>query len=324
MGSMKAIETKGLATTMKAIRMHSYGGPDVLAFEDVPRPKASAGEVLVHISAAGVNPIDWKIRSGYVKEMFPVQFPWIPGLDVSGVVEEAGANVADIKAGDAIYGMLSFRSGGYAEYVAAQVSDLAPKPKSLDFIQAAALPLVSLVAWQTLFDTAHLSPGQTVLIHGASGGVGHMAVQLARWKGAKVIGTASARNAQFLKELGADRVIDYRSTKFEDVVHDADIVLDLIGGDTQQRSWKVLKKGGILISTVGVSSPEEAAKYGVRAVSFLSQPNGNELRQIGRLIDEGVVKPVVSTVLPLKEAAKAHEMSQSGHVRGKIVLKVSE
>jgi NADPH:quinone reductase-like Zn-dependent oxidoreductase len=324
MASMKAVEIKGMATTMKAIRVHSYGGPDVMVYEDVPKPKASASEVLIHVRAAGVNPIDWKIRSGMAKDMFPVQFPWTPGLDISGVIEEVGPNVTGLKAGDAVYGMLSSRSGGYAEYAAAKVSDLAPKPKSMDFVQAAALPLVSLVAWQTLFDTAHLSPGQTVLIHGASGGVGHLSVQLAKWKGAKVIGTASARNAQFLKELGADEVIDYHATKFEDVVHDADVVLDLIGGDTQQRSWKVLKKGGILISTVGVSSPEEAAKYGVRAMSFLSQPNGNELRQIGRLIDEGVVKPVVSTVLPLKEAAKAHEMSQSGHVRGKIVLKVSE
>ena len=296
----------------------------MLVFEDVPRPKASSGEVLIHVCAAGVNPIDWKIRSGMVKEMYPVSFPWIPGRDISGIVDEVGTNVTDLKQGDAVYGMLESRTGGYAEYAAVKASVMAPKPKSLDFIQAAALPLVSLVAWQTLFDIAHLSQGQTVLIHGASGGVGHMAVQLARWKGAHVIGTASANNAQFLKELGADQVIDYHTTKFEDVVHDASVVLDLIGGDTQKRSWKVLKKGGILISTVGLSSPEEAAKYGVRAVNFMSRPDGNELRQIGKLIDQGVVKPVVSTVLPLKDAAKAHELSQSEHVRGKIVLKVSD
>ena len=259
-----------------------------------------------------------------VKEIYPVSFPWIPGRDISGVIDEVGPNVTDLKQGDAVYGMLESRAGGYAEYAASKASVMAPKPKSLDFIQAAALPLVSLVAWQALFDTAHLSQGQTVLIHGASGGVGHMAVQLARWKGANVIGTASANNAQFLKELGADEVIDYHTTKFEDVVHDADVVLDLIGGDTQKRSWKVLKKGGILITTVGLSSPEEAAKYGVRAVNFMSRPDGKELRQIGKLIDQGIVKPVVSTVLPLKDAAKAHELSQSEHVRGKIVLKVSD
>jgi NADPH:quinone reductase-like Zn-dependent oxidoreductase len=308
---------------MKAICANDYGGPEVLVFEDVPRPKASPGEALIHVRAAGVNPIDWKIRSGMAKDMFPVSFPWIPGLDISGVIDEVGANVTDLKPGDAVYGMLESRSGGYAEYAAAKASDLAPKPESLDFIQAAALPLVSMVAWQALFDTAHLTQGQTVLIHGASGGVGHMAVQLARWKGAKVVGTASANNTQFLKELGADEVIDYHKTKFEDVVHDANVVLDLIGGDTQKRSWKVLKKGGILISTVGVSTPEEAAKYGVRAVSFMAHPDGSELRQVGKLIDEGKVKPVVSTVLPLKDAEKAHELSQSGHSRGKIVLKVS-
>ncbi len=323
MASMKA-ELESRATTMKAIRANHFGGPDVLVFEDVPRPKASSGEVLVHVRATGVNPIDWKIRSGMVKEIYPVEFPWIPGRDISGIIDEVGTNVTDLKQGDAVYGMLESRAGGYAEYASANASVLAPKPKSLDFIQAAALPLVSLVAWQALFDTAHLSQGQTVLIHGASGGVGHMAVQLARWKGANVIGTASPNNAQFLKELGADEVIDYHNTKFEDVVHDADIVLDLIGGDTQKRSWKVLKNGGILISTVGLSSPEEASRYGVKAVNFLSRPDGKELRQIGKLIDQGIVKPVVTNVLPLKEAAKAHELSQSGHIRGKIVLKVSD
>ncbi len=309
---------------MKAIVVQDYGRPEVLVFEDVPRPKVSSGEVLVHVRAAGVNPIDWKIRSGMAKGMFPIQFPWIPGVDISGIIDEVGANVSELKPGDAVFGMIESRSGGYAEYAAVKASGLAPKPKSIDFIRAAALPLVSMVARQSLFDTAHLSPGQSVLIHGASGGVGHLAVQLAKWKGAKVIGTASAKNAQFLKELGADEVIDYHTTKFEDVVHDVDVVLDLIGGDTQKRSWKVLKKGGMLISTVGISSSEEAAKYGVKAVNFMAHPDGNELWQIGKLIDEGKVKPVVSTVMPLNDAAKAHELSQSGHVRGKIVLKVSD
>jgi NADPH:quinone reductase-like Zn-dependent oxidoreductase len=323
MASMNA-ELESRATTMKAIRANNYGGPDVLLFEDVTRPKASSGEVLVHVSAAGINPVDWKIRSGMAKDMFPVSFPWIPGLDISGVVDEVGANVTGFKSGDTVFGMIESRSGGYAEYAAIKASGLAPKPASIDFIQAAALPLVSMVAWQSLFDTAHISQGQTVLIHGASGGVGHMAVQLAGWKGAKVIGTASANNAQFLKEIGADEVIDYHRTNFEDVVHDADVVLDLIGGDTQKRSWKVLKKGGILISTVGISSPEEATRYDVKSVSFMAHPDGGELRQVGKLIDQGIVKPVVSTVLPLKDAAKAHELSQTGHVRGKIVLKVRD
>ena len=322
--SMKALERKSMATTMKAISVNGYGGPEVLKCEEIARPKVGRGQVLVNIKAAGVNPVDWKIRAGLAKEMFPVHFPWTPGLDIAGVVEEAGDGVTELAEGDAVYGMLRPRAGGYAQYVAADARDMAPKPKSIDFIKAASLPLAALVAWQTLIDTAHLEPDQSVLIHGASGGVGHLSVQLAKWKGANVIGTASAKNAQFLKDMGADQVIDYHNTRFEDVVHDADVVLDLIAGDTQERSWQVLKKGGILISTLGIAHPEKATKYHVRESSFRSEPNGKELRQIAQLVDQGILTPVVSTVMPLKDAAKAHELSQTGHVRGKIVLKVGE
>ena len=224
-----------------------------------------------------------------------------------------------------VYGFLGVGGGGtYAQYVAADATALAPKPKTLNFIQAAAIPLAALVGWQTLFDIANLEPGQTVLIHGASGGVGHMAVQLAKWKGAKVYGTASARNADFLKSLGVDRVIDYHMQRFEDVVQDVDVVLDTQAGDTQRRSYQVLKKGGILISTLGIEDPDLAAKYGVRATGFLAQPNGEELRQIARLVDEGKIKPEVTQVFSLKDVAKAHQLSETEHVRGKIVLKVSD
>ena len=214
--------------------------------------------------------------------------------------------------------------GGYAQYVAANSSFFSPKPVSVDFVEAAALPLVSLVGWQTLFDTANLQPGQTVLIHGASGGVGHMAVQLASWKGAKVVGTASARNVDFVKSLGADEVIDYSTMRFEETVHDVDVVLDTQGGDTQQRSYQVLKKGGTLVSTLGIQNPELAKKYGVRATGFQAQPNGEELRIIARLVDEKKIRPEVTKVLPLKDAAQAQEMSKTGHMRGKIVLKVGD
>ncbi len=310
---------------MKAVRIHSYGGPEVLVYEDAPKPEAAAGEVLVRVHAAGVNPMDWKLRQGYMKDRLHHRLPLILGGDVSGIVEATGSGVTAFKVGDAVYGFLGFvKCGGYAEYAAADAAYLAPKPGALGHIQAAGVPLTALVAWQALFENAGLSPGQTVLIHGASGGVGHMAVQLAKWKGARVIGTASAKNAEFLKKLGVDVVVDYHAARFEDVARDVDVVLDTQGGETQQRSWPILKKGGILVATVGVESPDTPAKYGVRGVSFMHRPDGGQLRQIGKLIEDGVVVPAVSTVMPLNEAAKAHELSQTGHARGKIVLKIRD
>ncbi|MGA9139248.1 MAG: NADP-dependent oxidoreductase [Methanocella sp.] len=324
MASMQTERQKPQATTMKAVRIHDFGGPDVLKCEDVPKPQAGAGQALVQIKAAGVNPIDWKVRVGYMKELFQNMLPLILGVDMAGVVEAVGDGVTDFKPGDAVYGFLGVGRGTYAQYVDADASALSPKPASTDFLHAAALPLVSLVGWQTLFDVAGLAPGQTVLIHGASGGVGHMAVQLAKWKGAKVIGTASAGNADFVKSIGADQVIDYHTTRFEDVVHDADVVLDTQAGDTQRRSYQVLKKGGVLVSTLGIEDPGLASKYGVRATGFMAQPNGRELREIARLVDEGKVRPEINKVMPLKDVAKAHELSETGHVRGKIVLKASD
>jgi NADPH:quinone reductase-like Zn-dependent oxidoreductase len=324
MASLQTERPKPQATTMKAVRIHDFGGPDVLQYEDVPKSQAGAGQALVQVKAAGVNPIDWKVRAGYMKEVFQNMLPLILGVDMDGVVEAVGDGVTDFKPGDAVYGFLGIGRGTYAQYVAADASALAPMSQSLDFVQAAALPLVSLVGWQTLFDVSGLAPGQTVLIHGASGGVGHMAVQLAKWKGAKVIGTASAKNVDFVKSLGADRVIDYHTTRFEDAVHDVDVVLDTQAGNTQRRSYQVLKKGGILVSTLGIQDPGMAEKHGVRALGFMAQPNGGELMEIARLVDEGKVRPEINKVMPLKDVAKAHELSETGHVRGKIVLKVSD
>jgi NADPH:quinone reductase-like Zn-dependent oxidoreductase len=307
--------------TMQAVRFHVYGSPEVLIPEETPRPLAGANEVLVQVHAAGVNPLDWKVRAGHVKGWLEHRLPLIPGWDVSGVVEALGPNVTAFKIGDAVYGMLDFaRNGAYAEYVAARTLTLALKPKSLDHIQAGGVPLAALTAWQALFDVAGLESGQTVLIHAAAGGVGHFAVQFAKWKGAGVIGTASAGNESFLRELGAGEVIDYRTKKFEEAVRDVDVVLDTIGGETQRRSWEVLKKGGILVSTLGISSPEGAEEQGVRGEGILVHPDAGQLTQIAALIDAGNLKPVVSTVLSLAEAARAHELSQTGHVRGKIVL----
>jgi NADPH:quinone reductase-like Zn-dependent oxidoreductase len=311
--------------TMKAVRIHTYGGPEVLKYEESPRPKPGAGEVLIQVQAAGVNPVDWKIREGYLKEYLPHSLPLILGWDVAGVVEAAGPGVARLKKGDEVYSRPDLsRNGAYAEYLVVRESEVALKPKAIDHIHAAAIPLAALTAWQSLFDSAGLSAGQKVLIHAAAGGVGSFAVQLAKWKGAQVIGTASGRNREFLHELGADEAIDYQSTRFEDVVHDVDVVFDTIGGETQKHSWKVLKKGGILVSIIDLPSPEEATAHGVRQAFVFVQPNAAQLDEIAKLVDSGKLRPIVETVLPLSEARRAHELSQAGHTRGKIVLRIVE
>ncbi len=309
--------------TMKAVRIHEYGDPEVLKYEEAPRPKPGPGEVLIRVHAAGVNPVDWKVRAGYFKQLIQYSLPFIPGWDVSGVVEATGPGVARLKEGDEVYSRPDIsRDGTYAEYVVVKESEVALKPQSLDHIHSAGIPLAALTAWQALFDTAGLRAGQKALIHAAAGGVGSYAVQLAKWKGARVVGTASGRNQKFLRELGADETIDYQKTRFEDVVHDVDVVLDTLGGDTQKRSWKVIKKGGILVSVLGPPSAEEAAAHGVRQASTFTQPNAAQLTELAKLVDSGKVKSYVETVLPLAEARRAHELSQTGHARGKIILRV--
>lgn len=306
---------------MKAVRIHQYGGPEVLAHVEMKRPTPGPNEVLINVQAASVNPVDWKLRAGYMKDVFPLTFPATLGWDVSGTVEEAGADVTRFKRGDEVYALLE--GGAYAEYAAARETVVARKPRTVDHIQAATVPVAGLTAWQALFEVAQLTAGQKVLIHAAAGGVGNFAVQLAKAKGAYVIGTASGKNQAFLRELGVDKAVDYQTTRFEDVAHDVDVVLDTIGGDTQERSFKVLKKGGILVSLVQPPSQESAAKYGVRALFYGAHASSSDLAEIAKLIDNGKVKPVVETVLPLAEARRAHELSESGHGRGKIVLKVA-
>ena len=231
--------------TMKAVRIHTYGGPEVLVYEEVPRPQPGQGEVLVRVEAAAVNPVDWKIREGYLREMLPHALPLIMGWDVSGVVEETGPGVTRFRAGDEVFSRPDLlRDGTYAEYVVIRETEVALKPGSVDHLHAAAIPLAGLTAWKSLIEAAGAAPGQRVLIHGAAGGVGSYAVQLAKWRGAHVTATASAPNLDYLRRLGADEIIDYRSVRFEDVTGDVDVVIDTIGGDTQQRSWQVLKRGG--------------------------------------------------------------------------------
>jgi NADPH:quinone reductase-like Zn-dependent oxidoreductase len=310
--------------SMKAVRIHQYGGPEVLVFDDAPRPVPGLGEVLIKVHAAGVNPVDWKIRAGYMKEFRPYTFPLILGWDLSGVVEAIGPGAGKFKVGDEVYSRPDIsRNGAYAEYIAVKESEAAFKPRLIDHIHAAAIPLACLTAWQAIFDTAGLSAGQKILIHAAAGGVGSFAVQLAKWKDAYVIGTASGRNQSFLRDMGVDEPIDYEKMRFEDLVHDVDVVFDTIGGDIQKRSWMVLKKGGILVSIAASPKAEEAARGGVRQAFIFMTPNGSELTEIAGLVDSGKLKPIVETVLPLADARRAHELSQTGHTRGKIVLRVT-
>ncbi len=310
---------------MKAVRIHQFGGVELLRYEDAPRPVPNAGEVLIHVHAAGVNPVDWKIREGRLQSRITHHLPLTLGWDVAGVIEQLGPGVTQFKAGDAVYARPDLaRDGAYAEYIAARASEIALKPQTLDFIHAAAVPLSALTAWQSLFDAGNLQPGQKILIHAGAGGVGHYAVQFARWKGAHVITTASARNANFVRSLGADEVIDYTATRFEDAGRDADMVFDTVGGEIQTRSWKVLKKGGILVSILTLTVPEEAEQRGWRSAYVFVQPNAAQLAQIAELIDTGKVKPVVENVFPLHEAAKAHTLIQGAHTRGKIVLRVKD
>jgi NADPH:quinone reductase-like Zn-dependent oxidoreductase len=310
-------------TTMKAVRIHTYGGPDVLVYEDAPRPTAGDGEVLIRVHASSVNPFDCAVRAGYMDGYFHYKLPLVLGSDVSGVVEAIGAGVTDFAPGAEVYGRGGvFRDGANAEYVVVFATDVATKPQSLDHLHAAALPHVTLTAWQALIEMAQLSAGQTVLIHGAAGGVGHIAVQLAHWRGAKVIGTAST-NLDVLRDLGVEQIIDYSQTPFESVAHDVDVVLDTMGGEVQQRSYAVLKPGGWLLSLVQPPSEETAKAHGVQAqMVSASPPVGKTLTEVAGLVASGQLKPIVSTVLPLAEIRKAHEMIEGKHTRGKIVLQV--
>src|SRR5438105_2500525 len=305
---------------MKAIVIHSSGGPEVLKYEDAPRPEPKDDEVLIRVMAAAVNPVDVFIREGRSN-----QFPLIPGMDVAGAVEQVGNKVAKFKPGDAVYAYLSFEEqGGYAEFAVANQDHAALKPRSIDFEKAAAVPLAATTAWQALIEKARLSAGQTVLIHGGSGGVGTFAVQIAKARGAKVIATASTANQDLLKQLGVDQPIDYTTTKFEDVVKDVDVVLNAVRGDTLARSYSVVKKGGIIVSVTGEPDPAELEKHGIRGTGLGAHPDAKVLEELAKLIDARKITPIVSAVMPLVDVAKAQQQIVSRHTRGKVVLKVAE
>ncbi|GII56692.1 NADPH:quinone reductase [Planotetraspora thailandica] len=310
--------------TMKAIRQHEFGGPEVLRYEDVPRPEPIPTEIRVRVQATSVNPVDFKTRSGRGPLRTP---PFTVGWDVAGVVDEIGGGVTRFNVGDEVLGMPWFprEAATYAEYVTAPSRHFVRKPAAMSVAEAAALPLAGLTAWQALVDTAGVSEGQRVLIHAAAGGVGHLAVQIAKAHGAYVIGTASPANHETLTALGADELIDYHTTRFEQVVSDVDVVLDLMGGETGLRSLGVLKPGGLLIEIPSSAAADvlvAAEKDGVRATGFLVEPDQVGLEGLVRLFEEGKLKIIVSRRFPLAEAAAAHEAAERGHSLGKIVITV--
>jgi NADPH:quinone reductase-like Zn-dependent oxidoreductase len=305
---------------MKAIVINAYGNEDVLNYVEVDCPEPQAGEVLVKVLVAGVNPVDWKIRDG-MGERLGLKLPISLGGEIAGIIEKIGDDVSDFQVGDPVYGIIP--SGGYAEYAIAKVGEIATKPQSLDFENAAAIPLGALTAWQAMFDLANLSSGQRILITAAAGGVGSLAVQLAKAKGAFVIGMASGRNEAFVKDLGADEFIDYTQQNFAEVVKDLDVVFDTVGGETFERAFQTLKPGGFLVTAVQFPSVEKAQEFGIKAARVYCKPNAVQLAAISELVNAGQLKAHVSTVLPIAEVKKAHQLSQSGRTRGKIVLQIN-
>jgi NADPH:quinone reductase-like Zn-dependent oxidoreductase len=308
---------------MKAIRIREFGGPEVLELEDIEIPTPAEDEVLIKVYASSVNPVDQKIFAGEAQEKFPIKFPLTMGWDVSGVIEEAGSKVRNFSIGDEVYGRpFPTANGAFAEYLVIKANQIALKPRSLDHLNAAAIPLAGLTAWQGLFKFGKLKKNQRVLIHAASGGVGSFAVQFAKWKGAFVIGTGASENLAFIKQLGADEAIDYKNERFEEKVQDIDLVFDLIGQDTQQRSLEVIKPGGRLITTIKVDFQQEAKEKHIHIERFTAQSYPEDLEKIAELVDDGFVSPVVSSVLSLEEAKKAEQLNHQGNIRGKIVIKV--
>ena len=302
---------------MKAVRIDQYGDESVLQLVEVPTPEPARDEVLIRVHAASVNPIDWKIRDG-AGTRFGMQLPIFLGSEIAGVVAQAGEGVTEWRVGDEVYGTV--KAGGYADYVLAKPDAVAPKPAGLDFAHAAAIPLAALTAWQALFDLADLRTGQRVLITGAAGSVGALAVQLAKAKGAIVTGLASGGNEAFVRGLGVDEFVDYTAQPFENVVSEMDVGFDAVGGDTCARAFRCVKKGGTLVTAVAFPTPEQAAQYGIRAVRVSSQPNRAELDQISQLVAAGQLNARVAHTFPLEQVGAAQQLSKGGHAQGKIIL----
>lgn len=313
---------------MKALTFDAFGGTNVLKFADVPVPKPLDNEVLINIYYTSVNPVDWKIREGYLKERLPHEFPIIPGWDAAGVIKAIGKNVKNFKVGDEVYAYCRkpvVQAGTYAEYIAFDASHVALKPKNITFDESAAIPLVALTAWQALFDFCKLEENQSVLVHAGAGGVGSFAIQFAKLKNATVYTTCSAGNFDYVKSLGADYIIDYTKEKYADVIKEPlDVVLDFVGGDTVKESAPLLKPKGHLVSIVQAVDPEISKKYDINGHYLFVRPNGNQLKEIAKEIENGKVKPPAITIMSFEDAIKAQEQSREGHVQGKIVLKLKK
>ena len=305
---------------MRAVRFKDYGPATNLMVADIDRPQPKEGEVLVRVRATGVNAIDWKLRAGYLQARMPVELPHTPGFDLAGTVDQVGAGVSDFTVGDDVFGR---GAATYAEYAIAPVKNIALKPRSISFEQAATLPIGGVTAWVGLFDAADLQPGQRLLVQGGAGGVGSFAVQLGHWKGAYVIATTSTANVDYARSLGADDVIDYTTTKFEDAVHDVDVVFDTVGGEVTERSWGVLKPGGILVAGASMADPEKAAAHRVRT-SMAQSPEVIRpvLEELARLVASGAIKPQVGRIFQLSDAAQAHAAVETGHGRGRTILQL--
>ena len=332
---------------MKASFVRRYGGNDVIEYGDVPKPQPGAGQLLVKVHAAGVNPVDYKIRDGAMKMLVPMPFPLVLGSEFSGVVEQVGAGVSEFRPGDAVFARMAIRHiGAYAEYAVVDAVHAARKPARLSHAEAAAVPLAALTAWQALFERGGLKAGQTVLIHGGSGGVGTFAIQMARHIGAKVATTVGTRNAMLVRSLGANIVIDYKSQRFEDCVRDCDLVLDTQGGDIQRRSFSVLKRGGTLVSIAGMPDRQVAKSFklnpilgwlfhfmnrksrglarvsGTRFEYLFMQPSGEQLRKIAALLDSEKIRPIVDKIFSLAQTDAALAYCEAGHASGKVVVEV--
>ena len=308
--------------TVKMIRIHRFGGVDTLQYEDVELSMPDATEILIASRAASINPVDFKIRSGKYPAVKEDKLPYALGRDASGIVEKCGAGATKFKVGDEVFGIVGIHGGGYAQKVLLDQDAVATKPKSIDHIHAAAVPLAGQTAWQGLFRYGDVKTGQKILIHGGSGGVGHFAIQFAKARGAHVATTVSTANVEFARSLGADVVIDYKKQRFEQEIKDLDMVFDLIDGETRERSWGIIKKGGILVTTLTEPSRQEAEKHGIRATRYTVQADGNELKEIVDLIEAGKVKPAVTETYPLSHAADALRAVETGHSKGKIVLMI--
>lgn len=312
-----------MTETMKAVRYHEYGGPEALVVEQVQKPEPGPGQVLIRIHAASVNPVDWRLREGQMKEFIPVQFPATVGRDLAGTIEAVSEGVQDLRPGDEVFAVMPREAfGAYAEYASLDQSAVALKPKTLNFVQAASLPMSALTAWQGIVEAGGVKAGDSLFVHAAAGSVGSLAVQIAHALGAHVTAAASAASRSRVEGYGVQRFVDYEAERFENAAHDQHIVLDTLAGDVQARSWSLLRPNGIMVSTLGIADRDEGRRLDVRATSIVCTPNAGQLGRVAEMIDAGKIRPNVGAVMPLDDAAQAQELNRTGQVKGKIVLTV--